>query len=223
MSTMATSLSASPVPAASASTAHCFSDEMRRLLVRFADRPACLSDIIEATQGRGYNFALLLIAVPFVGPIPLPGLSLPFGLAVALLGLRQLLDRGPWLPRNLLRRQISPRVLAGVLGVAVKLMSAIEVVVRPRLHFVANHAIFSRFAGLLIAIAGGMLMLPLPLPFSNSLPAWTVILLSIGALGGDGLFFVAGGAAFLLAVAFFTLVAWGGVEAVGIIPRVFHD
>lgn len=198
-----------------------FSDELRSLVARFADQPACLSDILGATQGRGYNLTLLLIAVPFVGPIPLPGFSLPFGLVVALLGLRQLLDRGPWLPQRVLQRQIPPRLLAGVFGVAGRLMRAVEVVVRPRLGFVSRHQAFSRISGLLTAVAGVMLMLPLPLPFSNSLPAWTVILLSIGALGRDGLFFIAGCGAFLLSAVFFAIVAWGGVEAIEIIQWVF--
>lgn len=212
---------ATPGPAHEAAGARRFSEELRELVARFPDRPACLADLLAATQGRGYNFLLILIAAPFVTPVPLPGVSLPFGLTVALLGLRQLLNRGPWLPRRMLQREIPPRVLAGVFRVAGRLMRAIEVVVRPRLGFVANHAVFSRLSGLLIALAGAMLMLPLPLPFSNSLPAWTVLLLSIGALGRDGLFFIAGCAAFLVAVAFFTLVALGGVEAAALVEWIF--
>ena len=54
---------------------------------------------------------------------------------------------------------------------------------------------------------------PLPLPFSNSLPAWTVLFLAAGALGRDGLFFFAGCASFALSVAFFAFVAFGGMAA----------
>ena len=79
---------------------------------------------------------------------------------------------------------------------------AMEVLVRPRLGFVPDHVIFSRIAGVLIAASGAMLMLPFPLPFSNSLPAWTVVLLSAGALGRDGLFFFAGCAMFLVSLGF---------------------
>jgi hypothetical protein len=78
---------------------------------------------------------------------------------------------------------------------------------------VPNHAVFGRIAGFLIALSGLMLMLPLPLPFSNSLPAWTVLFLAAGALGRDGLFFFAGCASFALSVGFFSLVAFGGMAA----------
>ena len=58
-----------------------------------------------------------------------------------------------------------------------------------------------------------MLMLPVPVPFSNSLPAWTILLLSVGALGRDGLLFFAGCALFLVSLAFFTLLVFGGAQA----------
>jgi hypothetical protein len=50
-----------------------FSQELRTLIVRFDDRPVRLGELLEATKGRGYHVLLLLIALPFVGPIPLPG------------------------------------------------------------------------------------------------------------------------------------------------------
>lgn len=198
-----------------------FSSELREILARFDDRPVRLAELLEATRGRGYQLLLVLIALPFVGPIPLPGFSLPFGFAVALIGARLALDKKPWLPRKLLQRELSPRALAKVLGAASHIMRGIEYFLRPRLGFVRAHAVFSRVAGVLISISGLMLMLPLPLPFSNSLPAWTVLLLAAGALGRDGLFFFAGCAAFGLSVAFFALVAFGGVEVVDRLQRLF--
>jgi len=44
-----------------------------------------------------------------------------------------------------------------------------------------------RLIGLSIVIAGLGLMLPLPIPFSNSIPAWAVVLLAIGMIEKDGL------------------------------------
>jgi hypothetical protein len=190
-----------------------FSAELRALIVRFDNRPVRLSEILEATQGRGYHLLLLLIALPFVGPIPLPGFSIPFGFAVTLLGGRLALGRKPWLPKRLLERELPPHTLAKWLGGVSRIMRGVEYFLRPRLGFVPEHAVFNRIGGLLIAISGLMLMLPFPLPFSNSLPAWTVILLSAGALGRDGLFFFAGVASFALSVAFFTFVAIGGMAA----------
>jgi hypothetical protein len=211
----------SPLSAVPPGSAPKFSEELRELIARFDDRPVRFGEILEATQGRGYHLLLLLISLPFVGPVPLPGFSIPFGLAVTLLGTRLALHQQPWLPRRLLQRELPPHSLKRWLGGVSRIMRWIELFLRPRLGFVESHAAFSRVAGLLIAMSGLMLMLPFPLPFSNSLPAWTVILLSSGALGRDGLFFFGGCVSFALSVAFFTFVAIGGTEALHQLRRFF--
>jgi hypothetical protein len=141
---------------------------------------------------------------------------------VALLGLRLAIDRGPWLPQRLLQREVSTLALRRLVAATSRVVGAMEALVRPRLGFVPDHVVFSRIAGVLIAASGAMLMLPFPLPFSNSLPAWTVLLLSAGALGRDGLFFFAGCAMFLVSLAFFALVALGGVEAFEVMRWIFR-
>jgi hypothetical protein len=200
-----------------------FSAELHGLIVRFKDRPAHLGEVLVATEGRGYDLLLVLIALPFISPIPLPGLSIPFGLAVTLLGTQLALVRKPWLPQRLLQRELPAQTLAKWLGAASRITKWLEYFLRPRLGFVHSYVIFSQVTGCLIALSGLMLMLPLPLPFSNSLPAWTVLLLAAGALGRDGLFFFAGCASFALSVAYFTLVAFGGMEAVDKVWRLLGE
>jgi hypothetical protein len=195
----------------------CFSAELRRLGVVFRDRPGRVGEILALTRERGYHFLLLLIVLPFVGPVPLPGFSLPFGLAVALLGLGLGLDRKPWLPRWLLQRELSARTLGSLLETSSRIMRGLELFLRPRLARIPASPALTRLSGLLIAVSG--LMLPFPLPFSNSLPAWTVILLTVGRLGRDGLFILGGLAAFLLSVAFFTFVALTGAAGLEWIHR----
>lgn len=222
MQTPLTSQPAPPPAVSPPAPRRAFSAELQQMLAGFADRPVRLAEILEATQGRGYHLLLLLIALPFVGPIPLPGFSIPFGLVVSLLGLRLALDRGPWLPQRLLQREMSTRALRRVLGATGRVVQALEILVRPRLGFVPKHRVFSRIAGGLIAASGVLLMLPFPLPFSNSLPAWTVLLLSAGALGRDGLFFFGGCAMFLISVAFFAFVALSGAEAFELLRWIFR-
>lgn len=184
------------------------------MIERFEARPVQLGELLAAMNDRGVHFALLLVALPFVGPVPLPGVSLPFGLLVTVLGSELALGRDPRLPGILRRRRLSPVTLARVLRGSTRLMEILEVLLRPRFGFVEEHVVFSRIGGFFIMVSGLFLMLPFPLPFSNSLPAWTIILLSLGALGRDGLFFFAGVGSFVLSLAFFTFVAVGGMAAV---------
>ena len=67
-------------------------------------------------------------------------------------------------------------------------------------------------SGALIMTSGLLLLLPVPVPLTNTLPALTVILLAAGAMERDGLFFFAGCAAFTGTLAYFGLLAFGGVH-----------
>jgi hypothetical protein len=191
-----------------------FSRELEELAAQFDQRPVCLADLLHATQGRGFNLLLVFISLPFLTPLPLLGFSTPFGLVVLFIGARMALGKKPWLPRRLLQRQMPPQFLGKVLRAATRVVRFLEWFLRPRLAFLHEKFIYRRLAGVMIALAGVFLLLPLPVPFSNTLPAWTILLLAAAALERDGLCFLAGGFLFLATVAFFTLVAFGGTQAV---------
>lgn len=190
-----------------------FSIELRELVERLGDQPVSLGSILNETQGRGINLLLVIVALPFLTPIPLPGFSVPFGLVVALIGARLAIGRKPWLPQRLLNRKVKPELLRKVLRAATRVLKVLEWFLRPRMTFMQEHFIFRRVAGFLLAISGLLMLAPLPLPFTNGLPAWTVLLLAAGALERDGWFFIAGCIAFIVAVGYFTVLALGGAEA----------
>jgi len=189
-----------------------FSQELQQLATLFANRPARLSEILAATQGRGFDLLLVLIALPFLTPIPLPGLSTPFGLVVLLIGTRLALGRRPWLPHKLLHRQLPARFVTKLLGATSRIVRWLEVLLRPRLDFLHKQWIYRRIAGTLIMLSGLLLLLPVPIPLTNTFPALTVVLLAAGAMERDGLFFLGGCAMFTVTVAYFGLLTFGGAH-----------
>lgn len=186
------------------------SRELRELSMTFHGRPVRLADILAATRGSGYHLLLLVLTLPFVSPIPLPGVSIPFGVTVAMVGLRLALHRQPWLPRRVLQYQLPCRFMSSTLRGVSRIVRLVEVLARPRWFFFSSGEVCQRLSGFLTCLSGLMLVLPLPFPFSNSLPAWTVILLSAGALARDGLFFLAGCLSFVVGAAYFVLLAISG-------------
>jgi hypothetical protein len=67
--------------------------------------------------------------------------------------------------------------------------------------------------------SGLLLALPLPIPLTNTFPALTIILVAVGALERDGLFFLAGCVMFAVTVAYFSLLAFGGAHALESLTR----
>jgi hypothetical protein len=172
-----------------------------------------LAEVIALLKGRAYTFLLLLLSVPFVQPIPIPGLSTPFGVAIALVGFGLLIGQTPWLPGWLLKLPLPKNFLAAALQVMRRLVRLLEALLRPRLVWLAAHPVLQRLQGLCILTCGVLLALPLPIPFSNMLPAVTVIAFACSLLEKDGLFYLVGLGCFALTAAFFLGVGLGGAAA----------
>jgi hypothetical protein len=187
---------------------------LKRLAHEFSERPLGFEELVHLTQGRAYDVLLIFLSLPFLTPVPLPFLSTALGSVMVLIGARLALGQRPWLPQRLLQRKIEGRNLGRLLNAGSKILRWLEIFLRPRLAFVHTTWIFQRLTGVLIVFSGALLLLPLPIPFSNILPAATVLLLAAGALERDGVFFFAGCLLFAVNLVFFGALAIGGIEAV---------
>jgi hypothetical protein len=144
--------------------------------------------IEDILQGRGFATLCMILSMPFVQPIPLPGLSVILGAAIAILGLRLTTGRPGGLPQYFKRREINTVSLKKVVHGARKIFSYVERLFKPRLTFMFQPPLLN-FIGVSIVTSGIALSLPLPpvVLFSNSLPAWGIILLCLGFMERDGL------------------------------------
>ena len=80
------------------------SEELADLRTSAGERALTLREGILTLGGRAYLLLVLLLAMPFITPIPIPGLSTPFGLAIALIAFRLSLGQRPLLSKNLQRK-----------------------------------------------------------------------------------------------------------------------
>jgi hypothetical protein len=182
------------------------STELEMLHARVKGKSLTLTELKQALKGRGSAMLLILLALPFCF-IPIPGLSTPFGIAICVIGACLVIGREPWLPPFVMRRRLSPARLTQLLTGAVKVARQLEKFVRPRLAFLHAVAGMIRLIGLGIVIAGLGLMLPLPIPFSNHLPAWAVVLLAIGMMEKDGFCVLLGHLTAIIAWVFIALTS----------------
>ena len=169
---------------------HCLpstlSTELEVLRLSLKDQSLTLDKLKQALAHRGWAMLLVILSLPFCF-VAIPGLSIPFGIAICCIGLHIMIGREPWLPRFIMHRRLSTARSHQLLTAAIRVARMLESFVRPRLGFFYKGQVVSRLIGLAIVIAGSGLMLPLPIPFSNSLPAWAVVLLAVGMLEKDGL------------------------------------
>lgn len=188
--------------------------ELAELQARAGAGPITLREVIHLLGGRAYLLLVLLLSLPFITPLPLPGLSVPFGLAIALISLRLSLGQKPWLSKNLQRKQLPAGFIAKVFRVAEKVLRFLEKFLRPRMTFLTDTSLLRQLHALLMLVAALALLLPLPIPFTNSFPAWTILLVAAGLLERDGAFVLGGYIVFAAGVVYFVFLGDAAVRLV---------
>jgi hypothetical protein len=176
-----------------------------------------LDELKQLLNGRSSAMLLILLALPFCFFCYSRSVH-TFGIAICMIGTCLVIGREPWLPRFIMRRRLSPARLAQLLNGAIKVARKLEKFVRPRLAFLHAGPGMLRLIGLGIVIASLGLMLPLPIPFSNNIPAWAVVLLAIGMMEKDGLLVLLG---HLTAIASWIFIGLTSVFAVGGFQRLW--
>lgn len=174
-----------------------------------------LKDLIELPQEKrtiegfeksfgeqGELFLIFILSVPFLQPIPL-GISAPFGLIAGSLGLCICLHRLPWIPKKFRSLAVPNIFFEKILPKIIKIIETMEKWIHPRWPKIIEARVLYSLHGLVLMIAGFLMALPLPIPFSNALPAITLVLLSLGLLEKDGALVLTGYIAFVATIAFF--------------------
>jgi hypothetical protein len=112
------------------------SEEFALILREFEVETVTLREVIGLLHGRGFVLLIMLLALPFCTPVPLPGLSTPFGLIITIIGVRLAFGAKPWLPSRLLDTRLPPNVFAKVFSFTRKVVLGFERLLRPRLLWV---------------------------------------------------------------------------------------
>lgn len=173
-----------------------------------------LRQLLVLVGEHGMLFLCAMLTIPFLIPVSIPGVSTVFGAGIVLIALGITLNRLPWLPDRLMDRELDATKLKGILNRGLSVVARVEAYVKPRYSAITGTAVANRINGLAIVFAGVLLMAPLGLvPFSNTLPAFAILLLSVGMAQRDGLVVIAGYVMILATLIYFGVLAWAAFAA----------
>lgn len=165
-------------------------------------------ELVAMIGEQGMLFFCIILTIPFLTPIPLPGISTVFGLLIMLIAVGVILNRLPWMPPPLLNRPISSTQLSAVLNRGAQLFRGVERFIRPRMLALTRAGSTNRINGFVLFLAGFLLILPFPfIPISNFLPGWAVLFLAAGMLQRDGAFVLVGYVLVLVTFLYFGAIA----------------
>ncbi|MEN9468274.1 MAG: hypothetical protein RL630_7 [Verrucomicrobiota bacterium] len=169
-----------------------------------ADRAAregiLLSDTLDQIGPNGFCFASILLAIPFIQPIPLGPLTMICGATFIALGWQMTCGKNsPSLPKSAGGLRIHGQFWVGVISFTRRVLSFCRRFTRERLpHWVEGRR-GQKIVGSLILAGGALLAMPMAnLPLNNFFPALMIFFAALAWIERDGLMVILS-------------LAWGGV------------
>ncbi|HEX9174492.1 MAG TPA: exopolysaccharide biosynthesis protein [Telluria sp.] len=162
-----------------------------------------VGDLLHALGDRAIGALLFIFAVPNILPMP-PGTSSVLGAPLVFLAAQLTFGMRPWLPRIISRRSMARADFGAMVSRVVPWLERAEKLLKPRWTALALPP-FEYAVGLICLLLAIVLVLPIPL--GNMLPALAISLLALGLLERDGIA-IGGG---LLAAAASSVVVAGVV------------
>ncbi|WP_159950024.1 exopolysaccharide biosynthesis protein [Rhizobium sp. 18065] len=155
-----------------------------------------VSDLFTAMGDRAFGALLLIFALPNVVPTP-PGTSAITGAPLVFLAAQLMLGQSPWLPKIIANRSMAREDFAAIVRRISPWLARGERMLRPRLTVLVYPPV-EYVTGLLCLILA--IILALPVPLGNILPAIAICLFSFGILERDGLCILFGFITFVLSL-----------------------
>lgn len=165
------------------------------------ESPCSLNGLLDSAGKAGVDLVIIVLALPFCLPI-LPGVSAPFGLAIIILALRQMLGRPGRLPGFIGDREFEPVTFEKIINGGIRILNRVERFSSTNRNSLPRLA-KTRFNLFLIFLMGLLMALPIPFPGTNTFPAWAIVFLATAQAEGDGVLALWGYGAVVLSCGWF--------------------
>lgn len=167
-----------------------------------------LQQIIDIFGEEGHYLTLLFMILPFLQPIPLLGLSTPFGILIAVVACFAYVKKPAVVPKSWANKTLPAKTVLQIAETSEKIFEKISKVVRSRMPVMFKDP-FRTISFVLIVINALLMSLPLPVPMSNSLPAWMIAINVLANLEEDGVLVIISYVMSLISFTFFVALYFG--------------
>ena len=170
-------------------------------------------EFLDLIGEQGGLISCLILVAPFLLPVSIPGSSLPFGLAIILINIAILTKTHPLIPKMVMEYKISQSTMVSLLNGMNRILKGLEKFVKPRLNIVTR-PYMDQINNVFMIFCAFLLMLPLPVPLTDFLPAYSILFLTLGSVENDGYMVIAGYLMALITAIYFLLIAILGISGI---------
>ena len=190
------------------------SDVLARLSLGDPEERLTLAVLRREFGPRAFGLMILLFALPNLLPVTgIPGLSTFTGAVLIFFTLQLAFGRPePYLPRWLMRRSFTRGQLARIVAKLDPVLRRVERLIPHRLPALVSANGERAIAGVSFLLS---LVLLLPIPFVNALPASAIALLALALIGRDGILAIAGYAVAAVTAWFLPTLVMTGIAVSG--------
>lgn len=188
-------------------------DHLDEIEVQCAKGEITLKMIFTIFGADGHYVMIFFLILPFLQPIPLFGLSTPFGILIGIVAYFAYRNRPPIIPRRWEFKRLPGTTVLKIAEGSERVFEKISFILHPRWKIFFKEPF--RVVNLMLLILNAVLLaLPLPIPFSNAIPAWMILFQALGHLEEDGLFIVLSYIQTVICLAYFGLLAFGASSGI---------
>jgi hypothetical protein len=166
-------------------------DILSDIAAGFTAETISIGEVIHIMHERGFGMIIFLFALPMALPLPVPpGVNLLFSVPLLFLTAQMIYGaHQPWLPSFIRKKTLSKKAFDKFFRHAAPLLNKLSLLIRPRLGFVTQGWISN-----MIGIFGFLfaLCICIPIPMTNTVPSFAILLMAIGLLMRDGLAILTG-------------------------------
>jgi hypothetical protein len=179
-----------------------------------------LEEFLEITGERGRLILCMILATPFLIPISIPGSSIPFGIGIIFIGISFIFNKS-LIPKQVLKYRLQKNTASKILKGSISVLNKFEKIFKQRAQVLTVSNSIHIINGILLVSSAFLLMLPLPIPLTDTLPAYSIFLLSAGILERDGYFVIISYALIIITALYFGLIVFLGLEGISLILSYF--
>ena len=188
------------------------SDVLEDAVRQYQTDNVTVGELMHALHERGFGILLVIFVLPNCVPIPAPGLVSLTAFPLFFIASQLVIGRdSPWLPNFISRKKIRRTLLARIVAKASPWMRKVEKLLRARLSFASSNT-GERIIGIFCLLF--TCCIAIPLPWTNFIPGYGVLIMALGLLSRDGVTILIGMAVGLVGTSLTVGVLIFGFDAV---------
>lgn len=166
------------------------SNQIKEIIESTNEEKISIGQLKDKMESTSYALLMIIFCLPLLIPIPTPGLSAIVSLPLLFLTFQLMIGKtSPWFPKKISKISLKISDIVKIIEKLEPYIIKIEKFLKPRLEILIQKKAYNFIGAYCFLLS---ILIILPIPFGNVIPAISIFIISLGLLQKDGVFVSAG-------------------------------